>query len=216
MDDAAYRAYSTAKFERICRQVDRAARVLARMRIFGRNADEEAADCDVRSACRSAVAAMAAVLERDGVRLQLELPADPLPAAVPQAMLDQAIAGLLSNAHEALISSAPGDRKIVVEASRVKDRVVVRVADNGPGIAPENRERVFEPFFSTKPNATHLGLGLSLAFGVVHDAGGRLSLLAHGDGAVFQIELPVESPEAGTGVEPVASPHSVVRTASIS
>lgn len=219
MGDAEFRAYSTAKLERICRQVDRAAGILARMRISGRHLDDGAPGCDMRSACRSAVAAAMAVLQRDGITLQLDLPVDPLPVAVPQATLEQVISGLLSNAREALLDSSSDDRRIVVTASRVKDRVLVRVADNGPGIAPQHRERIFEPFFTTKSNASHLGLGLSLAFGVVHDADGRLSLLERGEGAVFQIELPAEVPPTGTsgagkGGEQVPPPRSLARSAS--
>ncbi len=71
--------------------------------------------------------------------------------------------------------------------------VQVEVADNGPGIPAENRERLFEPFFSTKPERGGLGLGLSISRGIVERFGGTLEALpaAPGGGAVFRIRLPV-------------------------
>lgn len=70
--------------------------------------------------------------------------------------------------------------------------VQIEVADNGPGIPAENRERLFEPFFSTKPERGGLGLGLSISRGIVERFGGTLEALpaAPGGGAVFRIRLP--------------------------
>ncbi len=66
--------------------------------------------------------------------------------------------------------------------------VRVEVADRGPGIAPADRERIFEPFFSTK-NST--GLGLSICHSIVRQHGGRLEALPRpGGGTVFQMTLP--------------------------
>jgi two-component system sensor histidine kinase HupT/HoxJ len=64
------------------------------------------------------------------------------------------------------------------------------VADNGPGVPPEARDRLFEPFFTSKPTGQGTGLGLALSFGIVREAGGTLSLLSGDGGAIFQIDLP--------------------------
>jgi signal transduction histidine kinase len=71
----------------------------------------------------------------------------------------------------------------------------VSVADEGPGIAPELRERVFEPFFSTKSDGT--GFGLALALRTIEEHGGRLRLEPprEGGGAVFVVELPLAPEE---------------------
>jgi len=83
------------------------------------------------------------------------------------------------------------DKTIVLSASRGSNgHVLVTVSDNGPGVAAEIRERIFEPFFTSKPTGQGTGLGLSLSFGIIREAGGTLSLLHSEEGAAFQIDLP--------------------------
>jgi signal transduction histidine kinase len=76
--------------------------------------------------------------------------------------------------------------------------VAIDVADHGPGIAPENRDRLFEPFFSTKSGDGGLGLGLSISRGIVERFGGTLEALPPepGSGAVFRIFLPAAADES--------------------
>jgi PAS domain S-box-containing protein len=101
-----------------------------------------------------------------------------------EAELQHTLINLLLNAVQA---SPPGGR-VTVEADAC-EQVRVRVIDNGCGIAPENRERIFEPFFSTRQGGTGLGLFLSLNF--VRRSGGDLHLTSEpGRGSTFEIVLP--------------------------
>jgi two-component system NtrC family sensor kinase len=73
-------------------------------------------------------------------------------------------------------------------------QVSVTVADNGPGISLENREKLFTPFFSTKSGGT--GLGLAISYGIVKDHGGEIRVASEtGEGASFVVTLPVRQPE---------------------
>ena len=72
---------------------------------------------------------------------------------------------------------------------------VIEVRDNGPGIAEEIREKVLEPFFSTKPVGTGTGLGLAISNKIVRDHGGSLRITSAEDGgARIQMLLPVDGP----------------------
>jgi two-component system NtrC family sensor kinase len=102
----------------------------------------------------------------------------------------QVLINLVTNALQAVGSG--GEVRIVV--SGTDDQVVVEVKDNGPGIPKENRDRIFEPFFSTKPPGKGTGLGLSVSKSIVDKLGGRIDVDSHlGDGAVFRVILPRRS-----------------------
>ncbi|MGD8543352.1 MAG: ATP-binding protein, partial [Desulfobacteraceae bacterium] len=68
--------------------------------------------------------------------------------------------------------------------------------DNGSGIAPEDLDRIFEPFFSTRTSSGGTGLGLSITYGLVQELGGTLKVQSQvGEGSTFTITLPLEMPQ---------------------
>jgi signal transduction histidine kinase len=99
-------------------------------------------------------------------------------------MLGQVVSNLVINAAEA----QPRGGEVLTSSRQEGGRVVVDVADRGPGVAEADRQRVFEPFFSTKDST---GLGLSVCHSIVREHGGELLVLARaGGGAVFRMSLP--------------------------
>ncbi|MBA4267751.1 MAG: hypothetical protein C0453_21960 [Comamonadaceae bacterium] len=73
--------------------------------------------------------------------------------------------------------------------------VELHVSDSGPGVEPELLERIFDPFFSTKPPGQGSGMGLAMVHGIVHDHGGHVMVrCGEGGGAVFSVMLPLASP----------------------
>jgi signal transduction histidine kinase len=92
----------------------------------------------------------------------------------------------------AIQSSAPRAVRIFTRVSATGRAVAVEVGDDGAGMPPETAARVFEPFVSTRPGGT--GLGLSLARRIAHAHGGSIALVeVAGEGATFRVELPQES-----------------------
>jgi len=90
--------------------------------------------------------------------------------------------------------------------------VRLEVSDSGPGMDPETLRRIFEPFFSTKPRESGSGLGLSVAYGIIERAGGRISATSEPNaGACFRIDLPEATQDAPEAVRPRAAgglPHA--------
>jgi len=126
----------------------------------------------------------------DGVRIESRL------LSVPQVMIDpeqikRVLVNLIDNAAEAL-AGGNGDRRIVVGTREITDRETIEltVADTGPGIPPADRERVFDPYFSTRKRGT--GLGLAIVNRIVAEHQGRIRVQEnHPRGAKFIVELPV-------------------------
>jgi two-component system NtrC family sensor kinase len=76
----------------------------------------------------------------------------------------------------------------------------VDVEDTGIGIARADRDKIFEPFYTTKPPGRGTGLGLSICYGIVQDHRGRIEVESvPGRGAVFRVHLPVVGANAGSG-----------------
>ena len=101
--------------------------------------------------------------------------------------LRQVLINLVTNGLQA---AGPGG-KVLLTISGDDAEIKVVVTDNGPGIAPENMERIFEPFYTTKPPGEGTGLGLSVSRGIVEKLGGRIEVESKlGAGAVFKVFLP--------------------------
>ncbi|MGQ0506215.1 MAG: ATP-binding protein [Myxococcaceae bacterium] len=122
----------------------------------------------------------------EGVRLHTEL-APSLGVKVDPDQLTQILVNLVKNAIEVL----PKGGDIWVRTRRVQHHAVIEVEDSGPGIRPEHRARIFEPYFTTKEGGT--GLGLAIAARICQEHGGGLDVDAgtEGTGALFRVRLPV-------------------------
>ena len=139
---------------------------------------------NLRRLVAQAVARFAAVAEAQSVVVAQDVPAD-LAVALDPGRIGSVLANLLANALEAM----PTGGWIYVSAIAVESSVVIRVLDTGPGIAPEIRSRLFQPFVTArKPNGW--GLGLAQARQVVSDQGGEMWLESPGRGACIAFSLP--------------------------
>ncbi|MBC7962596.1 MAG: histidine kinase, partial [Steroidobacteraceae bacterium] len=91
------------------------------------------------------------------------------------------------------LQAMEGGGILTIDSTRntAEGTVCVTVADSGPGISPEHLEKLFTPFFSTKPGGT--GLGLAVSYGIVSDHGGRIRVASQeGQGANFSVILPLK------------------------
>jgi two-component system, NtrC family, nitrogen regulation sensor histidine kinase NtrY len=134
----------------------------------------------------------AVVLREDGApgaELTLELCAAALPVRIDGMMLKRCLDNLVRNAAQAL-EGQPAPQRVVIRSERTAQSAVLEVHDNGPGIAESERQRVFDPYFTTKTEGT--GLGLPIVKKVVLEHGGEILCTASPfGGALFRIELPL-------------------------
>ena len=127
------------------------------------------------------------------VRLDTRIPGDLPSARADASALEQVVSNLVLNALDAV---TPGEGVITLTAGAGSDgkTVWLRVADNGPGIAPDDLPRIFEPFFTTKEAGRGSGLGLAVVYGLLHEMGGGVEVENAG-GAVFTVTLPACRPD---------------------
>jgi signal transduction histidine kinase len=134
---------------------------------------------------------------RHRVVLQTEL-ADGLPHVWgDRVQLQQIILNLIMNAIEAMSEAAEGPRELLIATNvTAPDGVTVGVRDSGPGLKPESLERLFDPFYTTKPAG--MGMGLSICRSIAEAHGGRLWASANlPRGAVFHFTLNATGGDAG-------------------
>lgn len=133
--------------------------------------------------------------------------------------IQQVLLNLMNNAEQAMAASQ-GRGSLVVRTwhDAGLNTVSFEVSDDGPGLAPEIRTRIFDAFFSTKPVGEGTGLGLAVAYNIVKDHGGRIRVDSEpGRGTSFIVDLPV-SASAETAVlppSPPLAPRDAVRGASV-
>jgi signal transduction histidine kinase len=131
--------------------------------------------------------------ERYGQRgLTLRLRQGAAEVALAEDAVDIVFSSLLDN----VLDHAGRGSEVTIETNAAADGVTVTVADNGPGVSPEDAQRIFEPFFTTARASGGTGLGLSIARAVIAGAGGTIALVPAARGACFRLTLPEGRPAA--------------------
>ena len=173
--------------------------------IFGRESPQTKIPTDMGALLNSTLAMVAGNARANDVLVELAVEGQPRPVAVNQLQMQQALLNLFQNAIEALSHSSAPHRTLQVrcmpwmdpEEDPGGDRgVTIRVEDNGPGIPPDDRERIFDVFFTTRAGGT--GMGLAIARSVIEEAhGGRLDVEPRAPaGTAFVIHLPYDGAAA--------------------
>jgi signal transduction histidine kinase len=175
-------------------QVTRASQVIQRLRQFVKKANTHRSAEDVRQTVEEAAALALLGAEARGVRLEMHLAPDMPLVSIDKVQIQQVLLNLIRNAVEAMQSSPR--RELMIRTIRSADGMVeVSVTDSGPGLAPDIREKLFQPFVTTKP--TGIGVGLSICRGIIEAHGGRMWLADRpGVGAAFHFTLSVAGVDA--------------------
>jgi signal transduction histidine kinase len=185
-------------FRRIEERAQRCEQIIQDMLAFSRQKTGARKLCDVNALIRECLA----LKEHDWVLEMIHVEQDQA-ADLPRTLLSgaefqQVIFNLLTNAHQAIRAAGRTDGRIRLSTRLEAAEIVVNVEDNGPGIPGEIAGRIWEPFFTTKPEDEGTGLGLAICRRIVESHGGTLTLQSgRGEGAAFIIRLPVVPQAAG-------------------
>ncbi|MEC4721942.1 ATP-binding protein [Noviherbaspirillum sp. CPCC 100848] len=167
--------------------VERMSRITAQLKSFARKAPLTMGSVVLAQSVDNVLLLMNSRIRSEQAVVHVDLPAG-LSVVCDNNRLEQVLINLFANALDAMKDCA--HKTLSVTASRAGERVMVRIADSGPGISDDILPLLFEPFFSTKPAGEGLGLGLAISSGIVHEFGGTLRA-RNDNGAVFEFDLKV-------------------------
>jgi PAS domain S-box-containing protein len=173
----------------VVRDADRAKDIVGRMRDHIKKAPPRRESFDLNDAIREVIATVRSAIDQNRVSVRTNLTETLDPVHGDRVQLQQVVLNLILNAVEAMIS-AEGARELSISTKPIEPgKVLVAVADSGPGIGPEHLERVFSPFYTTKSDG--MGMGLSICRSIVAAHGGRLwAEASRPRGAIFKFTLP--------------------------
>jgi PAS domain S-box-containing protein len=197
--------------ETILSESERAARIVRNLLTFARKRQTTRAMVDVNQVVRETLA-----LRAYDQRVSNITVIDALAAGLPQVFADghqiqQVLLNLIINAEQAMLS-AHGRGVLVVRTWHDADHesVILEIDDDGPGIAEDVQPKIFDPFFTTKEVGKGTGLGLTVAYAIVQEHGGRIRLDSRPNvGASFRIELPVTGAHLSDGAAVNARSNAV-------
>ena len=180
--------------EMIYAEARRASRIVQNLLTFARQHKPERTTTQVNQVLDDTLELRGYELRVRGIDVQRDYDEQAPETMADAHQLQQVFLNLITNAEQAMERSERDKQHLVVRTRRVGEALRIEVEDTGPGIPPNLLERIFNPFFTTKPTGSGTGLGLSISLGIVREHEGRIWAENAAQGARFVIELPVVAP----------------------
>ncbi len=184
---------------RIIKESDRIAGIVSSLLSFARDSKGEKAPVHVSEVLEDSLALTEAQMKKHGIKMKIDIPGDLPRIFANKQQIEQVFLNVIGNADYALNEKHPHDNankvlEIRGEEIRVDGNSLIRMtfSDTGTGIPSEIRDKVMNPFFSTKPGNSGTGLGLSISHGIISDHGGNIRIDSKaGEFTKVIIDLPV-------------------------
>lgn len=185
----------TQLLEKIERQTFRAAKIISSLLNLARPSGGEAGPVDVNAVIGDVLSLLEHQFRASRIQVRKDIAANGILVRGVEYKLQQVFLNLFLNARDAM----PRGGWLSVSTASRNGEIVVEVADTGVGIPSEQLARIYDPFFTTKPEGRGTGLGLSVTYGIVQEHGGTLACESDvGEGTKFRLVLPrLEHPSAG-------------------
>ncbi|MGD9079554.1 MAG: ATP-binding protein, partial [Desulfobacterales bacterium] len=193
-----HRDGSEEKVEQILKQVQSASikieSVIRRVMDFAKPSEPKLALIDINEPITDAVNLTAVTMRKSGIKIEKFLTDDLPRIAADKNLIEEMVLNLMNNAAEAMKTMEAG-KKIDVASFVEDDQIFIQVSDSGPGVPQEIRDKIFDPYFTTKHEGT--GIGLSLCHRIINDHGGALTVLDSDlGGAEFRIAIPINTDDS--------------------
>lgn len=201
LDEAGLSGSGTAYAQEIIHETERISVIVKNLLQFSRHEKQTHSYASVYDIIGQTVSLINTVIKKDQITLDIQLDEGLPEIKCRSQQIQQVLMNLLTNARDALNEKYPeyDENKTIRVGCRLFERddrrwVRIAVEDRGNGITDEVRERMFDPFFSTKPRETGTGLGLSISHGIVKDHHGKIEVETEpGEYTRFMLELPVDN-----------------------
>jgi signal transduction histidine kinase len=177
--------------EIIYSEAQRAARVVQNLLTFARRREPKKEYSNINGILQKTLELRAYELKTGNIEIVTDLT-----PSLPEIMVDflqiqEVFLNIILNAEQAM-TETHGRGKLSIKTRQIKDHIRISFNDDGPGIPPEQLDKVFDPFFTTRAEKGGTGLGLSTCHGIVTEHGGRIYARSKpGKGATFFVELPL-------------------------
>ncbi len=165
--------------------------IIRRVMDFSKPSEPKFVLTDINKPIEEAIRLTVVTLRKSGVAIESELTLDLRKCRIDPQMIEAVIFNLITNAADAM-RIIDGQKRIWIASSGGDRHILVKVSDSGSGVPLNLRDKIFDPFYTTKPNGT--GIGLSLCHRIIADHGGSMRVhTSKWRGAEFVIEIPVEN-----------------------
>jgi two-component system NtrC family sensor kinase len=174
-------------------QIDRCAQITRGVLNFARQEETLVRSCDLRTFIPEVLGLVDRKASVSGISIRQEISETTPRIRADAGQLQQVLLNLFNNAIDAIVAErgSAGGEVLIGARSSGDGWVEINVTDNGCGISPENLEKLFTPFFTTKPVGKGTGLGLSVCYGIITNMGGTIRVSSTlGEGTTFTIHLP--------------------------
>lgn len=167
--------------------------IVKNLLFFARGRDGEYREADLNEVIEKTIKLVHHKIDLFEIRLEVHVPVETVIATCDQNLIQQSVLALIMNSIEAM----PEGGRLSISLSNENGFARIRIADTGIGISEADQRHIFEPFFTTKEEGHGTGLGLSVAYGIIQNHDGRISVeSAPGKGAAFTISIPVNGPSS--------------------